>query len=320
MKSKLKRMVKNNNLLNNIWRKIDWINTKHQINKDARIIPNKIYKDVFGKDINWNNPTTLIEKIYWLQLYSDTSLWTKCADKYKVREYVKEKGCAGSLNTLYGKWDKAEDIDWDKLPNSFVLKTNNSCGGVLLVQDKSLLNISKTITTLNNWLKLKYGYRDSQFHYTQIKPCIIAEKLFENEQDKSKSLVDYKIWCFNGVPEVVLVVFDRTKGGYSLASYDIEWNNISHKTFNLNDKYYRDVEFPKPNSLDEMIEYAKKLSKGIPQVRMDFYDINGKAVFGEMTFSTGYGYYSNDYYNYLGSKIDLSKIEKLEKPNNPFEI
>src|SRR5690606_35542106 len=287
--------------------------------KDVRILPNNIFRKVFGRNIDWENPKNLIEKIYWMQLYTDTSLWTKCADKYRVREYVKEKGCEDILNTLYGKWDNAKDIDWDSLPNSFVLKTNNSCGKVILVKDKNNLDITKTIKELNKWLNLKYGYRDAQFHYTRIKPCIIAEKLFENQEDSSKSLVDYKIWCFNGVPECVLVVYDRTKENYYLSSYDMGWNNISDVTFNQENKHYSGENFPKPQSFDKMIECAKKLSSGIPQVRIDFYDIEGKAVFGEMTFTTGYGYYKEEYYNYLGSKIDLSKLEKLDQPNNPLK-
>lgn len=315
----LKSIIKNNKILFYFWKKFDWIKTKYHLSTNIKAIPNKIFKKVFGRDINWDNPTNLIEKIYWLQLYTDTSLWTKCSDKYRVREYVKEKGCSEILNTLYGKWDNANDIDWNTLPDSFVLKTNNSCGQVILVKDKRNLDIPKTIKKLNNWLDLKYGYRDAQFHYTKIKPCIIAEKFFENKDDTEKSLVDYKIWCFNGVPECVLVVYDRTKDNYSLSLCDLEWNNISDKAFNLDNKHYSGVDIPKPQSLNQMIENAKKLSAGIPQVRVDFYDIDGKAVFGEMTFTTGYGYFSEEYYDYLGRKLDLSKVVKFNKPNNPLK-
>lgn len=314
----LKSIVKNNKILFYFWKKFDWIKTKYHLSTNIKAIPNKIFKKVFGRDINWDTPTNLIEKIYWLQLYTDTSLWTKCSDKYLVREYVKEKGCGDILNTLYGKWDNANDIDWNSLPDSFVLKTNNSCGKVILVKDKQQLDIPKTIKKLNNWLNIKYGYQDAQFHYTKIRPCIIAEKLFENKDDTEKSLVDYKIWCLNGVPECVLVVYDRTKNNYSLSLYDLDWNNISDKGFNINNHHYSGVDIPSPKSFDKMVEYAKKLSSGIPQVRVDFYDIDGKAVFGEMTFTTGYGYFSKDYYDYLGSKIDLSKVEKLEQLNKPL--
>lgn len=302
-----------------IWLKIDWIITKHLINKDVKIIPNNIYKRVFDKNINWDNPTNLIEKIYWMQLYTDTSLWTKCADKYLVREYVKEKVCEDSLNTLYGRWENANEIDWKKLPERFVLKTNNSCGKVILIRDKKTININSLTKTLNSWLKLKYGYRDGQFHYTKIKPCIIAEKLFENKINPNESLVDFKIWCFNGEPESVLIVHNRMKGKYSLSVYDMQWNNISKKALKQNISSYSGVNFPKPDSFDQMIQYAKKLSIGIPQVRVDFYDIDGQAVFGEMTFSTGYGYFTDEYYNYLGNKIDFNKVQRISDVNNPLK-
>lgn len=293
------------------------IKTKRRIKKDLRIIPNLVYRNVFNKDINWENPTNLIEKIYWLQLYSDTSLWTQCADKYRVRDYVTEKGCSEILNTIYGKWENANDIDWDKLPDSFVLKTNNSCGGIIIVKNKSFLDFNEVTKKLNKWLKIKYGYNNGQFHYTKIKPCVIAEKLLLNKNDQ-ESLVDYKIWCFNGIPESILVVYNRTKENYLLSFFDVEWNNISEKALNKNSKHYSGINLPKPKSFNKMIESAKKLSEGIPQVRIDFYDIDGKAVFGEMTFTTGFGSYSKEYYEYLGSKIDLQMVKRLPSPNIPY--
>lgn len=317
MSEGLKKFLKETWPFKYCWKSLYMLKTRMLFLFDIKAIPNAIFKKVFGRDINWEKPKNLIEKIYWLQIYSDISLWTKCADKYLVREYVTEKGCEHTLNTLYGKWDNAYDIDWEKLPESFVLKTNNSCGLVILVKSKKTLDIPATVEKLNSWLDLKYGYGDFQLHYTGIKPCIIAEKLFENKQDSEKSLVDYKIWCFHGKPECILVVYDRTKENYYLSSYDLEWNNISEKSFKLNNPHYSGVEVPKPESFDEMIECAKKLSKGFPEVRVDFYDIDGKAVFGEMTFTTGFGYYSDEYYDHLGSKIDLSKVTKLSRPNQP---
>ncbi|GAB1404956.1 ATP-grasp fold amidoligase family protein [Lentimicrobium sp.] len=282
---------------------------------NPKVIANKSYKEVFGRNVNWENPGDLVEKILWLQLYSDTTLWTRCADKYRVRRYVEEKGCGYALNELYGKWDKAEDIDWAKLPDSFVLKANNSCGEVLLVKDKSKLDIAKTTEQLNRWLGAVYGQTNAQLHYSGIQPCIIAEKLMVDDQNYSSSLIDYKIWCFHGIPECVLVAYDRTEGQYYLTMYDLKWNNISSRAFNKNDAHYGNKEIPQPKSFGAMLEIAKILSRDIPQVRMDFYDVDGKAVFGEMTFTTGFGSYAKEFYQYLGSKIDLSKVKKLDKPN-----
>lgn len=319
MNKKVKSIIKDVYPLSFIWRKIDWLITKNKIKKDIRIIPNSIYKKTFEKNINWNNPKTLIEKIYWMQLYTDTSLWTLCADKYAVRQFVKDKGCEPALNTLYGKWDNPNQINWDELPQSFVLKTNNACGQVLLVKDKNKLNIPKTINKLNNWLDSKYGYRDAQFHYTKIKPCIIAEKLLENDDDDSVNLIDYKVWCLNGKPESIIVVHSRTKNSLLITVFDLEWNNITNYAVNNTHKRYSNIDIPKPHSLSEMIKLAEKLSEGIPQVRIDFYEINRKPVFGEMTFTTGFGALSSDYYDYFGSKIDLTKIKKLENPLQPID-
>lgn len=314
----IKKIIKKNYLLHSLWRRVDWIITKKNISKDVRIIPNLLYKKQFGVAIDWAKPKNLIEKIYWLQLFSDTTLWTKCADKYRVRQFVKDKGCSEILNELYGVWNNAKDIDWDSLPNSFVLKTNNSCGQIILVEDKTKLNIAQTEKKLNQWLNLKYGYRDAQFHYTKIEPCIIAEKLFTNKNNPEQSLIDYKIWCFNGVPDCVLVVYNRTKDNYLLSTYDLNWNNISDRVFNSNNIHVSGENIPKPESLNQMIDYAKKLSDGFPQVRVDFYEIDKKPVFGEMTFTTGYGYFNNDFYDYLGSKIDLQKAEKLNNIISPL--
>lgn len=300
-----------------LWKTLFKLRTDFLFKYNIKAIPNSIFKKVFRRDINWNNPVNLVEKIYWLQIHSDITLWTKCADKFLVREFVEERGCGNILNDLYGKWDNANDIDWDSLPQSFVLKSNNGCGQVILVKSKDKLNIPETIQELNGWLNSKYGYADFQLHYTKIQPCIIAEKLFINKSDENKSLIDYKIWCFNGVPECVLIVYNRTKDGYELTSYDMDWNNISEKSFKKGNPHVNGTGIPKPASFEQMVESAKKLSKGFPEVRVDFYDIDGQAVFGEMTFTTGFGYYSDEYYDHLGSKIDLSIVKKNNYLNTP---
>lgn len=288
--------------------------------RNPQKVANKIYKSIMNKDINWDNPKDLIEKIYWLQLYTDTSLWTLCADKYKMREYVKSKGCYDLLPQLYGCWDNANDIDFSTLPNQFVLKSNNGCGQVLIVKDKTKLDINNTINTLNKWMRSKYGYIDAQIHYTKIKPCIIAEEYLKNENNPNEtSLIDYKIWCFHGKPEFILVAYDRGKdnNGYYLSAYDLEWNNISDIALNKNSKHHNGQTIKKPLCLSEMIKYASILSKDFPEVRVDFYETNGKLNIGELTFTSGHGSYNNKFYEYLGSKIDLSKVNKLGKINRP---
>ena len=288
--------------------------------QDPRINANRVYKHIFHKDINWENPQNLIEKIYWLQLFTDTTLWTKCADKYRMREYVESKGCGHLLPKLYGHWENAEDIDYGKLPQSFVLKTTNGCGQVLIVPDKSELNIVETNKLLNQWMELKYGFTDAQIHYSRIEPCIIAEE-YLSVNEKRQSLIDYKVWCFEGKPEYILVVHDRIIRGpgrnYKTSAYDLDWNNISDRALNKDNCHFDGIDLPRPKCLDGMIKHAAILSASFSEVRVDFYDIDGRLVLGEMTFTSGYGSHNEAFYEYLGSKIDLSKVRKLREINKP---
>lgn len=302
-------------LLKWAWRKYVMHRKLSQLHKDPRPIINADYKSVFGVDINWEEPQDLIEKIDWLQVYSDTSLWTLCADKYKVRKYIEEKNCAEILNELYGVWGSPKEIEWEKLPDSFVMKTNNSCGQLLIVLDKSLLDKEKAIKDLIEWMQTPYGIHNGQLHYLRIQPCIIAEKYLSDTANPGKSLIDYKIWCFHGNPECVLVAYDRGVGHYSLSMFDTEWNNISDKALNKESAHFCGKDCDRPESLDRMLLYAKKLSCDFPEVRVDFYQINGKPIFGELTFTTGYGSYNKEFYNYLGSKIDLGRVKKSPRLN-----
>lgn len=270
------------------------------------------YKRITGERLNLNHPKNLIEKIIWMQFHTDTSLWTECADKYAVREYVKKCGLANILPQLYGVWDNPEDINWAELPDKFVLKTNNSCGQIIIVRDKTKLDVKHTSLKLKKWLHSKYGFHNAQLHYLKIKPRIIAEELLEDSSlPTNANLVDYKIHCFNGTPEACLVVSGRSDAVHYVTYMDMNWNNISDYALNPQSKYYGNKQFNKPENFDKMQEYARILSQGIPQVRVDFYDIHGKIYFGEMTFTPGFGSRSKAFSEYLGSKIDLSRIPKI---------
>ena len=260
-----------------------------------------------GEVMHWDNPTDLREKIIWMQFHMDTSLWTLCADKYLVREYVKEKGCGDTLNELYGVWDNANDIDYSCLPNQFVMKTNNSCGQMFFVKDKSKCDLRKMNKQLNKWLKKRYGYKGAQMHYLRIKPKIIAERLLVNSVEPDKSLVDYKIWCFNGVPEMIWVAFNRTRDSYEFSAYDLEWNNISARVLDKNAAHYSGKDFPKPKSFERMLECARALSADFKEVRVDLYEVEGKTIFGELTFTAGNVYFTKEYYEYLGKRVCLEK-------------
>lgn len=306
----MKEKLKNSRFILKLYTDYLYFRNKFLCKLNPKFAANVEYKKFFGRYINWENPKDLIEKIYWMELNTDTSLWTLCADKYKVREFIKERGCEDTLVKLYGAWKNPYDIDFDKLPNSFVLKANNGCGTVMIVKDKNTLDFDKTKKTLKEWIKRPYGYSSAQLHYLGIETYIIAEELISNSKDKDKALNDYKIWCFDGKPESILVVHDRTKNGYKLSFFDLKWNNISEQTLNKNNPHYWGGDVERPASLDEMLAVAAKLSKGFPEVRADFYDIDGKAYFGELTFSTGYGSYSQEYYRLLGDKVDLNLANK----------
>lgn len=313
----MKHSLKDNKILISLYKEYLYFRNKLLCKINPKLAANVVYKKVFGRNINWDNPQNLIEKILWMELYTDTSLWTKCADKYRVREFVKERGCEETLVKLYGMWENPDEIDFDKLPNQFVLKANNGCGTVMLVKDKSKLDIPKTRKTLKSWIKRPFGYSSAQLHYLGIKRCIIAEEILIQDKETNKfspnSLIDYKIFCINGEPESILVTYNRTPQKLMMHLYSTNWQNISHHIITNSHHYkmnYNDS-IPKPTCLDLMLEYSRKLSTDFPQSRIDFYEVDGKIQFGEITMSTGYGYFTHEYYKYLGSKIDLSKLTKI---------
>lgn len=287
---------------------------KRLYEKDPRLAAESMYKKIYGNNavLNIAEPKSLIEKITWLELNSDTSLWTLCADKYRMREYVAQCGLERYLPNLYGHWDNPEDIDFSQLPNEFVLKANNGCGTVKIVRNKSLLNEKKVKEELKSWLKRKFGYMGAQKHYLSIKPCVLAEELLSQDEDQKvfspESMVDYKVWCINGEPENVLVVFGRDSSGYSLDLYDVEWRRMGDKIKQNGHFKFHVEEIPKPGCLNKMIEMAKILANPFPEVRVDFYVVAGEPVIGELTFTTGYGYFTDEYYEYLGELMNLKKV------------
>lgn len=281
---------------------------KYWLRTPRRII-DFLYSYVLGKKMNWESPQDLNEKINWLKVYGDTSMWPKLADKYTVREYVKSKGLSSILVPLYGKWDTAEEVNFDKLPSEFVLKTNHGSGEILIVKDKKKLNTDEVRNHLKKWLKEKYGLLQGEPHYLRIKPVVIAEKLLvEKNNNYSSSLVDYKVWCFNGVPYCVWACYSRTKDGTYVGTYDMQWNY--HPEWSVFTDHYMNggPVVPKPKSFDEMMRAAAILSEGFPQVRVDFYDVDGKLYFGEMTFTSNGGFmqfYTDEFLLQMGNQIKL---------------
>lgn len=273
----------------------------------------KLYKESIGRPCNFSHPKDINEKILWLAFFTDTSMWTILADKYAVREYIKERIGEEHLVPLLGKWDRAEDIDFSLLPNKFVIKPNNGSYDCCIVTDKSKANLEEIRKKMDFSLKHKFGYEGAEIHYTRMKPCIIAEQLLGATEERG--LVDYKIWCFNGVPHNILICADRDPVTHHshLISYDLKWNKRAE---NLTPAFQNESTCPKPDNLGELLDVASKLSKDIPQCRIDLYNINGKIYFGEITLTSNYGmmqYFSQPLLDDMGAHCTLPKRSLREK-------
>lgn len=301
---------------------VSWLNRHFPV-----LLTRLRFKMYFGRLMNVNNPQDLNEKILWLSLFTDTSEWTRLADKYAVREYVEQVGGTKYLTTLYGKWNRVEDIDWDKLPQKFVLKSNNggSADAVKIVRDKSTLNIEGIKSQMQAWLDKPMSKDQTEYHYIDIKPCIIAEELLENPesiQSISNTLVDYKMWCFNGKVSEIWTCANRTLDGADVATFDLQWNYHPEGSVFTHDYSKQKQLVPKPQNLDEMISLAEKLSAPFPVVRVDLYNIDGKVYFGEMTFTSNGGimdFYTQEHLMELGQQIDLTGVKKdrINRPHKP---
>jgi len=263
------------------------------------------YKRKTGKRLNYNSPSDLNEKLHWLARYWQHPLIVKCADKYLVREYVKECGCEGILIPLLGVYNNVNEIDFDSLPSKFVLKCNHGCGYNILCNDKAQFEKENAILQLDKWLSEDFGKETLESHYSKIIPKIICEHYLDFLN--KISLIDYKIHCFNGAPEFFYVLSERdmNKRTIVLNSYSLKWERLSIV------KDESKVDIPKPELLTEMIEYAKILSKPFPFVRVDLYFQNNKIYFGELTFTPECN--SIIYFNDLALKDMGEKLKLPEK-------
>lgn len=224
------------------------------------------------------------------------SLRVRCADKYAVRDYVKEKGLEHILNECYGVYDSFDEIDFDALPNQFVLKLTSCCGMNYICRDKSTLDIDQLRETVAKWFAAceDFGLKTAEWHYVEIKPRLIAEK-YLSMLGESLSLIDYKWHCFNGQVYHIQTISDRDvkKGScsYINETYDTQWQ----RTECIKPEYHNTRRMhPKPECFEEMKHVAETLSKDFEYVRVDLYEIDGKVLFGELTFTPA-GCYKFDY-------------------------
>lgn len=268
------------------------------------------YRLRFHKRINLVNPIDLNEKIQYLSLRTDTSEWSRLSDKYAVREYVEECGLGHILNSLYGVWDCTLDIDFSKMPDKFVIKTTHGSGDAILVRDRTKADLEDIRKKIDTTLHETYGLSEGNLHYSRIKPRVVIEELIENDAQSamySSSLIDYKIWCFNGKARYIWACTSRTAHSTKVMTYDTGWN--AHPEYSVfNSHYMRDTLIPKPVNLELMLETAERLAAPFPVVRVDLYNLAGRIVFGEMTFTSLGGlmdFYTDDFLLMTGEMIEL---------------
>ncbi len=235
-----------------------------------------IFEEKFNKEINLDNPQTFNEKLQWLKLYDRKEIYTTMVDKYKVKKYVANIIGEEYIIPTLGIYDKFEDINFDKLPNQFVIKCTHDSGGLIIVKDKFKIDIESAKKKINKCLKRNYFYKYREWPYKNIKPRIIVEKYIKDEL--IEDLRDYKFMCFNGEVKYVYVTVknDDIFENY----YDLDFNPVM-----INHGFRRyEKEFKKPENFEIMVEIAKKLSKNVPFLRVDLHNVKGKIYFGEMTF------------------------------------
>ena len=275
-----------------------------------KIFPNtlmsKVYfKIVLGKKLNLNSPQTFNEKIQWLKLYyfPKNKHVVKCADKYAVRDYIKKKGYEETLTPLIGEWDRASEINWEVLPEKFVIKCNHGCAYNIVVSDKEKLDKSRIIKQLNRWMKEDFGAFNIELHYSKIKPRKIICEEFLGEK-----ITDYKFFCFNGEPKYIYVSNDLIHDRQA----QIGFFYLDGSKMPLTRDDYVDIpEVQLPSFYDEMLEMSKDLSKDFPFVRVDFFIANDRYYFAELTFTPGAGMMPFNPQKYdleWGKMIDLNGV------------
>lgn len=274
------------------------------------LLPDKLYLTIlfhhrFGKWIDWKNPKGFNEKLQWLKVYDRKPEYTTMVDKVAVKDYVAKLIGEEYIIPTIGVWDDPDDIDFDALPDQFVLKCNHNSGlGLCICKDKSKLDINAVKSELRRGLKQDFYLTGREWPYKNVPRKILAEKYLEDES--GTELKDYKVFNFDGEPALIEVDYGRFVN-HKRNIYDKDWNYIA-----------MEIEYPsnpscqiaRPKHFDIMLDLARNLSKGIPHVRTDFYSIEGKLYFGEMTFYHGSGlehFQPEKWDDILGKMIALSK-------------
>lgn len=267
---------------------------------------NMRYETTFNKKLNLEDPQTFNEKLQWLKLYDRNPKYTKLVDKYEVKKYVANIIGEEHIIPTLGIYNSFEEIDFQKLPNQFVMKCTHDSGSIIICKDKSKFNMEKAKNKINKALKYNYYYAGREWPYKNVKPRIIIESFMDD--GVNSQLVDYKLQCFWGKVDNILVCVDRDKEtGVKYHYFDTNWKYLKYCPYpGINEK---NINISKPKQLDKMIKIAERLSAGIPEVRIDLYIIHGKIYFGEYTFFTNGGFDTT-----ITSDADIILGEKLKLP------
>ncbi len=277
--------MRNKNLKENLFKRTLVLPFRGIIKKISPVTYVKLqYKYITHHKLNLKNPKRYTEKLQHLRLYEypNNDLVSKCASRVGVREYIKELGLDEYLIPCLGIYDNFDDINFDELPNQFVMKCSHACAFNMIVKDKSTLDINEARKRFNKWLKTNYGKKTIELHYAKIKPQIIIEKYIGGLELP----LEYKIHVFNGKAKNLYVVSGRGKD-IRYNNYYIDWTPFDGSQFNG----WKKTDYPlnKPENFNEMIKLAETLAKPFPFVRVDLYNIDGKIYFGEMTFTPAKG-------------------------------
>lgn len=284
--------------------------------KSLKFLPDEMYIKLYyrlhlHRKLNLKEPKSLNEKLQWMKLNYRLPIDSVVSDKILVRDYVQEKIGSNYLIPLFGTWDKFEQIDFEKLPQSFVLKCNHDSGGIVVCPQKEALDIHKAKKVISKSLNQNFYYIGREYQYKNIKPRILCEQYLV---DKNFVPDDFKIYCFNGVPDCILVCTDRFKDGTNRASYyffDRNWNFLP---YNKGDKDKKIPNIKKPENLEEMFRIAEILAKDFLFSRIDLYNVNGKIYFGEITLSPNSGFDPD-----ITFETDLEFGKKLHIPYFEFK-
>ena len=242
-----------------------------------------MFRSKMGYWMNWKNPKTFNEKLQWLKIHDRNPLYTQLVDKYEVRKYIAKKIGEEYLIPLLGVWDNADDIDFNQLPNQFVLKCTHDSGSVIICKDKTDFDFNSAKNKLRNHLSTNYYYPSREWPYKYVKPRIIAEKYME---DSSGELRDFKFFCFNGSIKYIQVDYDRFKEHHRNI-YNLQWEQ---QPFSIQYPSKKNFSIKIPQEINEMIKLSQVLSKEFPHIRIDLYNISGKIFFGELTLYHGAGF------------------------------